>query len=93
MFPESRVLKISSKFKGEHPYWNLIAINCFAISVGIEVKGAKCEIVFYTLFVFGHYFVQYGLVQVCIFYWFLWKTTFLSVCAFHIALNFGVTFE
>ena len=34
------------------------------------------EFLFYALFFFSHYFVQYGLIQVCIFYLFFWKTRF-----------------
>ena len=40
------------------------------------------EIAFYALFFRSHFFVQYGFIQVCIFYLFFWKTSFLSFCAF-----------
>ena len=40
------------------------------------------EIAFYALFFHGHFFVPYGFIQVCIFYLFFWKTSFLSSCAF-----------
>ena len=40
------------------------------------------EIVFYALFVYSHYFVQYEFMQVSIFYICFWKTSFLSFCSF-----------
>ena len=40
------------------------------------------EIVFYALVLWGHYFIQYGFIQVCTFYLFFWKTSFLSFCAY-----------
>ena len=38
------------------------------------------EIVFRALFVCGHDFVQFAFMQVCIFYRFFWRTSFLSSC-------------
>ena len=40
-----------------------------------------------------HYFVQYGFLKVCIFYRFLWKTSFLSFCAFCVFCLFCVEFD
>ena len=40
------------------------------------------EIVCYTLFACGHYFVQYGFMYIYIFYLFLWTTSVSSSCAF-----------
>ena len=35
-----------------------------------------------TVFVWGHYFVQYGFIKVCIFYRFVWKTIFFVFMGF-----------
>ena len=42
----------------------------------------KWEIGFHALFLCGLYFVQYGFIQVCIFYRFFWKTGFFIVLHF-----------
>ena len=44
----------------------------------------------HVLLMCGHYFVQYGFIQVCIFYSFFWKTSFLSFCQF--CVEFDVIF-
>ena len=55
-----------------------------AIQLTHIVTYRNYEIVFYASFVRIHYFVQYGFIEVCIFYLFFQKTSFLS---FFLLLN------
>ena len=73
---------------------NISIINSVPITTNnerdpvISKHWRSYEIVFYALFVCRHYFVQYGFIQVCIFYLFFWKTSFLSSSAFCVFLPF-----
>ena len=62
-----------------------------------ECKDKMCLIEGATKWYFthycGHYFIQYGYIQVFIFYRFFWKASFLSSCAFRVFYLFCVEFD
>ena len=51
------------------------------------------EIVFYALFVCGHYCLQIDFIEVCIFYSICCKTSFSSFCDFCVFCLFCVEFD
>ena len=57
-------------------------VNCFLWSNWpMKAHYRSQKIVFYALFLCGHYFIQYGFIQVCIFYLFFGKTIFFVFTA------------
>ena len=85
-------LQISSSLGGD---FAKICLVCWSVFKFLQwcLRELHNFYKFHVLFVCGHYFVQYGLIYVYIFYQFCWKTSFLSFCAFCVFCLFCVKFD
>ena len=83
------------QIKEKHEWWKNCLSDTFTYGLHLKsfptlfllIQGnfmfsRSYKIVFYALFLHGHYFVEYGLMLVCIFYNFFLKTSFSTFSTF-----------